>query len=449
MQEVLSTTLPMTSQSVNANVSVATPLKRRRGKCMSRRSGQTGHEEKSGKWYVVRFWMDVPGRDDRKLVRARICPVYGPGALSASERLRKRKEIITASGADSVEHLEKVQASNHGKTFREQATEWLDYMKTRKRKPVAPSTIETWQSCLEKWLNPSLGDLPLSAVGNDSVRELVSKMTEAGLSPKSVSNYIQVAKAVVASAKDSKTRKQIYPVVWDYEYLDMPEVKKSKQHRPVFTSDVVTGIVAVSKRKYRMLYVLCASSGLRIGEALGINISNISTDRSTIKVCEKAWKGQIQTFLKTENGAREVDLHPTVAAMLRDFIGDRTSGLLFCSRNGKPLSQSNILRRSLHPLLAKLGQPKAGNHGFRRFRTTWLRKNGVPKDLEDFWIGHAPESIGDIYSKLKEDVEFRKKVVESIGLGFDIPAQASVEASIVPNVPKVDVEALQELAVSC
>jgi integrase len=158
---------------------------------------------------------------------------------------------------------------------------------------------------------------------------------------------------------------------------------------------------------------------------------------------------QIHTFLKTENGAREVDLHSSVATMLREFIGDRTSGLLFCTRNGKPLSLSNILRRSLHPVLEKLGQPKAGSHAFRRFRITWLRKNAVPKDLEDFWAGHAPETIGDIYSKLKEDVEFRKKVVESLGLGFKMPAPTSVEAPIVPNVPKIAVEQMRELAVSC
>jgi len=447
MQELLLITPPVTSQPANANVCVATPLKRRRGKCMSRRSGQTGHEEKSGKWYVVRFWMDVPGQEDRRLVRVRICPISGPGALSATERLRKRKEVITASGADSVGHLEKVQAANYGVTFQEQANEWLTYMKTRKRKPVAPSTIETWQSCLNKWLNPYLGDMPLSVVDNDSVRELVSRMTDANLSPKSISNYVQVVMAVVGSAKDRKTRKRLYPVVWDYEYLDMPVVKKSEQHRPVFTGETVTRIVAATKPKNQMLYVLCASTGLRIGEALGINIGkHISPDCSTIVVREKAWKGQIQSFLKTDNGAREVDLHPSVAEMLRRFIGNRTSGLLFCTRNGKPLSLSNILRRSLHPLLEKLGQPKAGSHAFRRFRITWLRKNGVPRDLENFWTGHAPETVGDIYSKLKDDVEFRKTVAENAGLGFEIPASG---CSIVPNVPKIAVGDVREVAVSC
>ena len=32
---------------------------------MSRRRGQNGHIEKSGRWYVVRFWMDVAGQEKR------------------------------------------------------------------------------------------------------------------------------------------------------------------------------------------------------------------------------------------------------------------------------------------------------------------------------------------------------------------------------------------------
>jgi hypothetical protein len=132
--------------------------------------------------------------------------------------------------------------------------------------------------------------------------------------------------------------------------------------------------------------------------------------------------------------------------MLREFIGDRTSGLLFCTRTGKPLSQSNILRDSLHPLLEKLGQPAAGSHAFRRFRTTWLRKNSVPRDLENFWLGHAEETVGDGYSKLKEDVGFRKQVTEAIGLGFALPVP---NVSIAPIAPSFAIGAANQVAVSC
>jgi len=58
--------------------------------------------------------------------------------------------------------------------------------------------------------------------------------------------------------------------------------------------------------------------------------------------------------------------------MLKKFIGDRASGLLFRSKNGLPLLQSNVLRLSLHPLLKRLQLPKSGAHAFRRFRATWL-----------------------------------------------------------------------------
>ncbi|PYT66646.1 MAG: hypothetical protein DMG41_21640 [Acidobacteria bacterium] len=163
------------------------------------------------------------------------------------------------------------------------------------------------------------------------------------------------------------------------------------------------------KPQYRLLKVLCASAGLRLGEALRIDIRNMSPDFATVKITQKAWKSQVHDFLKTDSGRREIDLHSSVAAMPKEYIGERKSGLLFCSKTGKPLQQSNILRRTLHPILAELNQPKCGAHAFRRFRLTWLRENAVPKDLEHFCMGHADQEIGDIYSQLENNIKFRKE----------------------------------------
>ena len=97
-------------------------------------------------------------------------------------------------------------------------------------------------------------------------------------------------------------------------------------------------------------------------------------------------------------------------------------------------------------------------HAFRRFRLTHIREYGVPKDLERFWMGHEggsgsslgiPEregkEIGDIYSMLKERVAFRKKWVEQLSLGFEIPSK---NASIGRNGRKIEVEPVLELAAS-
>jgi hypothetical protein len=64
--------------------------------------------------------------------------------------------------------------------------------------------------------------------------------------------------------------------------------------------------------------------------------------------------------------------------------------------------------------------PKAGFHAMRRFRTTLLRKQRAPEDPIKFWLGHAEQSVTDGYSKLDEDLDFRKKVSEEIGTGFVI-----------------------------
>jgi hypothetical protein len=131
---------------------------------------------------------------------------------------------------------------------------------------------------------------------------------------------------------------------------------------------------------------------------------------------------------------------PALTEVLKKYVGERTSGFLFQNKNGNSLSQTNLLRSGLHPALKKLGHPKAGFHAFRRFRTTWVRKNRTPEDLIRFWLGHADEAVTDGYSKLREGVQYRREVANKIGLGFEISGQAS---NLVPNVHTLQPAAVQ------
>jgi integrase len=395
---------------------------------MARRSGQVGYEEVKGGWYHVRFRIDVPGREKRAYLSKPICPISGAGALKKPERLKKRKEIIAASGADSEEHFKATEAINCGLTFRKQAEWWFKQVQQRKRRPITPATAAGFGSYLRNWLNPNIGDIPLSSVNNSVLKGLVTKMTESSLSPKMITNVVQVVKAVVASAVN-ENGEQVFPRTWNHDFIDLPEIKNQRQ--PTFSGETMKALVAGSKGRERVLFALLGSSGLRIGEALGIEIDkHISEDFSTLYIRQKVWHGSVQCFLKTDNGDRDIDLDPAIATMLKQFVGDRTAGFLFCSKTGRPLLQSNVLRNSLHPLLKRLEQPKMGAHAFRRFRTTWLRKQRAPEDLIRFWLGHANRSITDIYSKVKDDAMFRKEVAERVGIGFEI---SDSEPRFAPN----------------
>jgi hypothetical protein len=198
------------SVEVAVTVAQATPEKRTGRKSMSRRSGQNGCIQEDGNWYVVRFWNDVSCQEKRQRVRVRICPISGLGKLSASERKRGAKEIIAASGADTAEHFEKVVLSNPGITFREQAEIWLEQMKNRKRKPIAPSMLTTWECCLANWLNPNIGHVPLDNVKNLILKNLGIMMVERGLGESAIRSYTNVVKMVVASAVNDEGD-QLYP----------------------------------------------------------------------------------------------------------------------------------------------------------------------------------------------------------------------------------------------
>jgi len=397
---------------------------------MTRRSGQAGYVERKGNAFYVRFWMDVPGQEARKHMSVRLCPATGPGRMTQPERERRAREIISESGADTEAQFQKTEAVNLGITFRRQAERWLDHVQTRKRKPIKPATANSWENCLDKWVNPSLGDLALASVGNLAAKGLVAKMVAEGRAPKTVNNVIQVVKMVVASAINDEGE-QIYPRKWNHEFMDLPEV--CEQHTPTFSAEVVQEIVFSAIGQYQMLYALLAGTGMRIGEASGLEIGrHISSDASVIKIQQSVWSGVIQTP-KTRNALREIDLPRNLALMLREFIGEKKSGFLFRSSTGKPLCQTNVLKRSLYPILESMNHPKSGFHAFRRFRASWLRKNRAPEDLIRFWLGHANQSITDGYSKLNGDTEFREECVEKIGLGFKIP---SPKPDVVPIVPK-------------
>jgi integrase len=286
--------------------------------------------------------------------------------------------------------------------------------------PVSAATAAGYRSYLNKWLNPNLGDLPLSAVDNKAGRELVTKLCAADLASKTIVEIVGAMKEVVASAIDGNGR-QMFPREWNHEYMDVPIIDAKKQYRPTLTPQQLSQVIREAEGRYGVMYALAAGSGLRAGELLAIRLDPYSEDHTTISSdCKtihvrKSVRGTNEQKPKTKNAIRSVDLCEALAAFLREFIGDRKSGYVFQSDSGRPLLQSNIIRDSLGKLNVE------GFHTFRRFRTSQLRKARVPWDLEKFWIGHANKDVTDTYvEQLTGDVEYRREWAERVGLGFEL-----------------------------
>ena len=417
----------------------AAPAKRKRGKSLSRRTGQNGYIEKSGRWYVVRFWKDVAGQEKREHARERICPISGPGSLSRSKRKRRAKEIIQASGADSAEYFAAVVKPNPtGVTFREQSEIWLEQGQNRKRNPIGKNYVGTIQGALDKWILPVIGGVPLGSVDNLAVKPLVDKMCASRLSARTVNKYVEFVEQIVASLKGSNGE-SVHKRIWDAETMDLPVVEHSEQKRPSLKADPISELIQESNSQEQALYVLLAATGMRVSEALALETRHFINNGRTIIVDQQVEKdaARIVQHLKTDAAKREVDLHPDIAEYLQAYMAGKT-GLLFHTANGTPHLNSNLEDHWLTPRLIKKGLDEKGMgwHAFKRFRKTWLRGQRCLEDVNNFWMAHKPQTMSELYSHLHEELQLRLDEAERVGYGFVLPSSTS-EGSVVPIVPKL------------
>jgi integrase len=131
------------------------------------------------------------------------------------------------------------------------------------------------------------------------------------------------------------------------------------QHRPTVTESELSAILSDAKGRYAVLFSLLAGTGLRIGEALALRVTDFSQDCSVLYVRRSVWHGQEQEP-KAPSAVRVVDIAEPLAQLLRGYVNGKV-GYLFATKNGSPLQQRNVLR-ALHAT-----GKKVGFHAFRRF----------------------------------------------------------------------------------
>jgi len=82
-----------------------------------------------------------------------------------------------------------------------------------------------------------------------------------------------------------------------------------------------------------------------------------------------------------------------------------------------------------------------GFHAFRRFRKTWLRGERCQEDINNFWMGHQPETMSELYSRMEFELVRRLDEAERVGVGFTVPT-----VEVAPSAPRISEEVELELA---
>lgn len=142
---------------------------------------------------------------------------------------------------------------------------------------------------------------------------------------------------------------------------------------------------------------LLLSNGLRVGEALGINIEDLGTRQ-----------GHQTVVITRKGGVRAViPLAPKVAHAVRTYIGGRESGPLFLTKNGKRWSQQGVFTH-LRSLARKAGietAEKLSPHSLRHTSITAGLDAGVSlRDMQVF-AGHADPRTTTRYDRNRNNLD--------------------------------------------
>jgi integrase len=190
--------------------------------------------------------------------------------------------------------------------------------------------------------------------------------------------------------------------------------------RDLPTADEIRRIIAATEsmgdgtygRVARPMFMVAIFCGLRISEIRGLRWCDINLTKGELHVRQRADKRNQIGSLKTARSARTVPFGPQVASALREWriaSGGSSDKLVFATRNGRPISHTNLHYLVLRPTLSAAGITTDAYawHGFRHFFISWClgRKADGGREMPLLTVsrlaGHSSTSItGDVYGHL-------------------------------------------------
>lgn len=160
---------------------------------------------------------------------------------------------------------------------------------------------------------------------------------------------------------------------------------------------------AIDAERYGALFAVMVTTGLRPGEAAGILWENVDLDAGTIHVRTQVAtidrKASIVDELKTARSRRTVAIPPAIVDMMRRHRTTQATErlaasrwddprLVFATRNGTPLSASNV-RRELSRITKAAGLPDVTPNELRHTAASIMSDAGLPlEDIADT-LGHV------------------------------------------------------------
>src|SRR6202521_4461126 len=212
-----------------------------------------------------------------------------------------------------------------------------------------PSGIAAKETIGQVHLHPMLGNKRLDAITTEAVQRLKHQLMDRA--PKTVNNVLTVLNVLLKKAVEWDVIERMPCTI---RLLPIP-----KGSAGVYDFDEYEGLVGAANTKDRNAYLIAllgGEAGLRCGEMMALEWSDVDLGKRQLCIQRSDWKGHVTA---TKGGRlRYVPMTLRLATALREHRHLRAARVL-CQRDGSPLTQK-IVQDHVRPSVRRAALAKSG-----------------------------------------------------------------------------------------
>lgn len=322
-------------------------------------------------------------------------------------RVRKSKTLYPCTSRDADNELRRLWQLHHLRpeergvpcpTFSQCWDDWrLPDMREKVEKgKLSPSTLKNQEKAWRVNIEPRWGRILMDSVTPDEYQRWLDGMTHSTARAAHI-----VVTALVTSAKMHGVKGITFK---DVSYK-MPRKPKEKE-LSVYTLDEMEELLrTLHGSPCEPVAILMAKGSCRVGEAVAASVDDISFEEYSGRLYavydlhrQYAQDGVGFTALKTEDSRRPIVVPEPWSKRLKEIVAEKVENeeLFLCdSGAGVPMPRST-LRRIWRELFTS-GELRLRNLPMSKLRNSWatamLWKYGVPAQMVDKMMGHAPKDV--------------------------------------------------------
>ena len=289
-------------------------------------------------------------------------------------------------------------------TFGAFSEKWLEQTDA-----LRSSTVIRYRSLLDLHINPAIGSVKLAKLSPPHLAELYSSK-RSKLAPRTVLHIHRLVHRIleVAVKYDLLARNPA-------DAVDAPRAEKA-DIEPLSMEQAIAFLDVAKNDRYHALFVLAITTGMRQGELLALEWSDIdlrnglvgikhTLDRNTLDLAPVKSKASKRTIQLSQVALDALTEHRKQQRTEKNGCENWSdSNLVFTSQTGSPVRRENLVRRHFEPLLAKAGLPRIRFHDLRHTAASiLLAENEHPKVVQQL-LGHSSITLTlDTYSHVSQN----------------------------------------------